>query len=287
MRFFFVLLVLTSCSSIEFKEDKVYKASLEKAFLQLEKARLPASSKRYYTKKLLNKSWSKFQVAVFPKIQHEHIKRHIKAKKKMRSGYERPIIYNFKLIKKGPCKNLKRQSNNLFKEYFTDVSKVEKNCFLVEARKKRPKKWGQMVTRLTDNQPLAIRLFFSENYVPFGKEVDHAVSKGFFTYRTSYQKYKKTENFDSGMSLYPISLPNLNLQTNLQAINKVHKNVLRIPKNIFVVSMISKMKRRACTKGYQLDYQDYQGNLIKTDFCDGHPWPSAINTRNYFAILLK
>jgi len=290
----FIILFLFGCSSSPYKEGTdPYKTALNDAFNEMEeknegRGRSIASIEppEDFIKKVIgfkSSDLKSFRMLVFPANISFNKKREINDLEEIEYGA--PTIFNFKTVLSGKCNFLKKVRRFNSKAFFgNNKFSAEKNCFVIEGRRARPKKWGKMVNRLNRDNNLAIRIYIDEDFRPFGKSIDYALLKGRKNFRTVNLKMDSQVSLSSELGRFPIDLPNLKDPI---IGNSVVKGALRLPKDFFVISQVKKrVKRPICKSGYQIDFKDFLGNLVMVDFCKGNSWPFAIHTNNFFAILI-
>lgn len=286
-----------------FNSKVPYETALDDAFNELDSNSSRGMASMNDSMKELGldlKNINSFEMLVFPKIIDHHVKRgkpvaldqsKIKSMSRQerkeyfesKMTYYEPYVYNFKVLAKGKCRKLKKRKKYHTNKFFGgDTFRKGQRCFVVEGRKKRPKFFGKFFAEIKKEDLLAVRLYLDDQFRPHGQALDIAVKSGMKKFRTVNLKNDSSENSSSGLSLFPVDLPNLSINQ----VNSVQSGAVRLPRNLFVIFKIkSQVKTPICSKGYQLDFKDIYGSSIMVDWCKGNNWPTTINTNRFFAIL--
>lgn len=287
------LFILSGCAT-----QSAYQESLDKAFAELEgqtSRSVAGISDGIYVDKLKN-----FKMVVFPKAVDNHMrmgKSEYIDKAPLsdmdeqerdqyldsRTVYHSPLTYNFKILKKGRCVSLvksRKFATHLFfgGENFDSTTK----CIVLEVKKEHSKFFGKRILDLKKDDILRVRVYLDEYLRPYGHSVDYAVKLGREPYRTENIKTDSRDNSSSGLSMYPIDLPNFK---NSSVINK-GKDAVPLPKNLFVVFNVkSKVKTPVCKKATLYEHKDILGNVVESTWCGTQNWPTTIENDKFFAIL--
>ncbi|MDH5581327.1 MAG: hypothetical protein OEY33_05425, partial [Bdellovibrionales bacterium] len=286
-------LVVTGCAS-----HTPYQDSLDKAFAELEDQ--ASRTLAGVTQGIDIDSLTKFKMVVFPKAIDHHVKmrKYQSIDKNLLSEmdeqerdkyidsktvYHTPLTFNFNVLKKGLCMNLvktKKYATHLFFGGEDFDSKIK--CMVLEVKKEVPHFFGKRIMDLKKDDILRVRVYLDEYLRPYGHSVDYAVKQGREPYRTENIKTDKRENSSSGLSMYPIDLPNFK---NSSVVNKAEDSV-PLPRNLFLIfSIKSKVKTPICKKAKLFEHKDILGNIVESSWCDKQNWPTTIENNRFFAVL--
>lgn len=274
-----------------------YERGLDQAFSQIEnqtKRTIAEESQRVDVNNL-----SDFKMLVFPKDIGIHRKRgkqntydsnmlsslsdseqeeFIQSK----TVYYNPLTFNFKVLLKGDCGSLsKSKAHNSFMFYRDHKFDPKTKCMVLEVKKERPKFFGKFVKDILRDDVIKKRIFLDEYLRPYGVSVDIAVKSGREKYRTRNIKNNPFDNSSSGLSLFPIDIPNLKGgETSMK-----EENGSLLPKNLFLIFNVKSMvKSPLCEKANIYEFRDIYGSKIRSGWCKQQNWPSTIETNRFFAI---
>jgi len=296
--FFIVSSLFISCESLSPKKkkkiSKTYKMALERAFSRMEqneKGRgLASTSERpQEIKRLIPKLKSlsrDFEVIVFPKITGQAYKYPKRNFPKLKWSF--PLIYRFQKRRIGKCASLTASKDRWrTQKYFTD-SGSNQDCLVLEVKQTFPKIKRSHIRK--DDQ-IAMRIYIDDALRPFGQEYE--VARVGEARRTKGEidivgyKLDPLRPLDSGFTVYPVDLPNLLSPDAKKNWKKVSKGATKIPNHPFIKSQMKRLKVRhvMCQEGYKTHYKDFYGRKVQIGWCEGHAWPTTIETRRYFAVL--
>ena len=300
MKFFFPLLIsllLVSCATQKKTSGKAYKLALKKAFSRVEEnekgRRLASFSERPRELERLLPRLKRlaggFEVMVFPKITGQAFKYPEKKFSKLKWGF--PLIFRFQNRRIGKCNSLAMSKKWRADRYFTQKhfsSSSKKDCLVLEVKQGFPR---ILRSRIRKDDKIAMRIYIDDSLRPFGQEYDIArVPKARKTHGEVGGVGFKLNPFyplDSGLSGFPVDLPNLLSPEASKNWKKVLKGATKVPKHPFVAFQMKKFNvvHKMCQEGYRTHYKDLYGRKVQVGWCEGNAWPTTIETRRYFAVL--
>ena len=301
MKLVFCLLLssfLIGCATQKKSPGKAYSLALEKAFSRMEsqeKGRKLASfaERPREVERLLPRIKSlstDFEVMVFPKITGQAFKYPNKKFSKLKWGF--PLIYRFQKRRIGKCYSLATSKDKwrAFR-YFTQnhfSSSSKRNCLVLEVKQAFPK---ILRSRIRKDDKIAMRIYLDDSLRPFGQEYEIArvpkARKSYGEVGTVGFKLNPFYPLDSGLSGFPVDLPNFISPVARKNWKKVLKGATKVPKHPFIVSQMKKFNvvHKMCEEGYRTHYKDLYGRKVRVGWCEGNAWPTTIETRRYFAVL--
>lgn len=280
---YLVFLLALGCST-----PRPFQSGVDSAFSDLSK-RGPSSEDQIKGVEL--SEGQKFKMIVFPKVRDFFMKFETPVSEKENEDqsyyqskmlYHNPRSFEFTVLKKGNCKILVKEKKNNLNLFFEGIEDNDLTCFVVEVKKEFPSFFGKIIKELKTNDVLKVRLYMDEYFRPYGQSIDYAQELGREPLRTSNFRIDPSENFTSGLNLFPIDLPNL--LGNRKKV--VSEGTVRIPNNLFLTFKIKSMVHTPiCTEGEQYDFKSIFGQQVKVGRCQTNFWPSSIETNNFYAIL--
>ncbi|MBT7609234.1 MAG: hypothetical protein HN576_05730 [Bacteriovoracaceae bacterium] len=316
MKQFYYILILTclvfgaSCSSIiHYTSDSAYKNALKQSFEESSSENMGrAIASKFDQLKQINFDINKlrsFQVLSFPKnstIAHKNLASDFDLSNvegmsvvKKRQFYDslqkygKPITYEFHAVELQSCyKMIKNRPKHKPEKFFGNAenyrSNQSKKCLVLEA-KKRP-----MINKsnLKPDDIVALRMYFDDDLMPYGKSIDYHDKSESNKIRTVDYRYDQNQSMSSELSEYPVDFPNFSLKSIASNWKQSSENTLNIPTQKYVTKKIkSQVKVIKCNSGYQTSYKDIFGNTVSVGWCKGHSWPTSIHTNRFFSIVKR
>ncbi len=275
-----------------------YQVGLEKAFAELEN-----KTERTVAKKVSGIDVQKledFKMVVFPKAIDLHMKygkntgidttglsgmneKEVDEYIDSKTVYHKPLTFNFRVLKKGKCMTLSKEKKYATHLFFGgEQFDSSLQCMVLEVKKEAPKFFGKRILELKKDDILKVRLYLDEYLRPYGQSIDFAVELGRKRYRTENIKIDSSENISSGLSLYPIDLPNFKNSS----VVEVGQDSVPLPRNLFLIFNVKSMVQTPiCSKAKRIEHKDILGSVIESSWCEEQNWPTTIETNRFFAVL--
>lgn len=204
-------------------------------------------------------------------------------------NYQSPFIFQFRAVELQSCYKLiqmrpKFKPEMIFgkKENFGDNQ--AKKCVVLEGKVDDLRRKD-----IRKDDILALRIYFDENFIPYGKAIDLALeSKNKENFRTVLTRIDPSKSFSSELSLFPIDVPNFLSYLPSKNWKAIGENVF-VPHHPVVKRNLQKFKvSSSCKTGlYETNFKDDLNRFVSINWCKNDPWPTMIETNNSYSVLLK
>lgn len=304
IRFFYLSLVvatLSACSSgskkiiVHDSQSVTYQDALGAAAAEIEATtpRTPAQAKNFSLLQLNQIKPGKFKVFVFPKISDFALKSNQQSEPLFKNDVDekmsllgKPEEFEVSTVAENPC--FQFISNKLFaklnaKEYFDAELGANKNrrCAILEITSLKIQKANRSLIRRDDL--LRTRIYLDDSYHVHGYEVEKFLN-GQNT-RMIKIKGDGQQSSSSGVTLFPIDIPNLDLFQTPSAKSGVVPVTSKI--DAFGIRQVQKMSGGFNPKncqGFQVNYVDHYGQNVEVGWCSGMPFPQYMENNRFIAI---
>lgn len=268
--------------------NRAYEQALDLAFAELSRnSRLPASASNkklgFELKQLRHLKPQRFEVFVFPKAHHAHVKFITPSKVTLAS----PINFEVHLPAIAPCSQFIK--GNFFasqlnpKELFDPhLGETSQHCAIVEVIDQKLKDMDRALIRKGD--VLGRRLFIDEGYQLHGEDwILHSSDKNI---RTQRVKTNPKMPSSSGLSLFPVDLPSIHYRGASPELKSIHPS--RFGLDQIAINMVQSRYLRSFNpqpcEGYEFSYLDAFGEAIQVGWCKDSPWPYYIENSKFLSV---
>lgn len=176
----------------------------------------------------------------------------------------------------------RKLAHKLFFASLKDQKDLGCGVFNIELEKKPNK------GLIHDGDLLSTRIYIDSQYRPYG------VENLLFSGRRNAPKptmmaIDPDTALQSGLWMLPIDLPALTkLRPGRSPAGEVSIGPIAVPSNKFLRRRVGEIQNRAstfCQSAVRMRYRDEYGGLVLASWCPGSPWPAAVETNRYFAVL--
>ena len=203
--------------------------------------------------------------------------------------YGKPTTYTFDTPRSIPCYQLAKQSGKLqASKFFGGYKHFEENkklkCLILRVKLERLK-----TAQIKRDDIVAKYIYIDQFYRPYGVLMQIANRKSprrSGDFRTIALRLDPSKTLTSGLTLFPIDVPNLGVNNsshrNMRAVN----NPTELPRDRYVRKQVRRYSKvDFCSKGAATGYKNEFGDKVFVGWCRGHLWPTIINSTKYLAVL--
>jgi hypothetical protein len=252
-----------------------YERAIDQAFQELESKTLrsPASTSRADRLATFRKLRGRTEMIVFPKISNRGSKTELEPFQ----AFASPVRFAITAQRLLSCQKLLQENTSKWahREHFPADIHSSLDCGIFELKQVAPEiKEGNR--RFGD--AIAARLYLDSNYHPYGIDMELHESRG--KSATTSMKWNPAESPSSGLTLFPMDLPNLDIHSS-------SVGELPVPADAYVRNKMKKFGASSCEEARRYQYRDLYGNTTVVGWCDGAGWPTTIENSRFFAITVR
>ncbi len=264
---------LSACGTT--KVIGTYERAIDQAFQELEtrSQRAPASASQPDRLAGFRKLRGRTEMIVFPKISNQGSKTEVEPFQ----AFASPVRFAITAQRLLNCQKLLQEKTDKWahREHFPSDIHSSLDCGIFELSQVAPEiKAGNR--RFGD--PVAARLYLDSNYHPYGVDMELYESRG--ETATTSMKWNPVEASSSGLTLFPMDIPNLDAHS-------ASIGGLPVPADAYVRNKMRKFGAASCKDARRYQYRDLYGNTTVVGWCDGASWPTTIENSRFFAITVR
>lgn len=243
----------------------------------------------------------KFEVYVFPKLSQRNHKE-IPADAGVILG--KPLIHEVSILVVTDCEMMiKRSAFSKYspKNYFPQaLGETQQKCAIVEVSSRTMRELNRSLVRNGDE--MSKRLYLDDKYNVYGLETDfyeRDEKQKKMNLKTVGMKFENGSPSTSAFGLIPVDMPSLSHVLSIERVSAktIYRNdstesdfsfksdgALLDKMAIRQISRLNRQFKAPQCALHKLTYKDYYRNNVEMYWCEGLPWPQAIENNQFVAI---